>query len=64
MANARSILPELIRVSRNCGLTNELHSILSEKLTDHDFDVLHRWLQIVEQEKYIEVSREKNRFRF
>ena len=62
MANARSILPELIRASRNCGLTNELHSILSEKLTDHDFDVLHRWLQIVEQERNMEISKSKQRF--
>lgn len=64
MANARSVLPEMIRASRNCGLTNELHQILSEKLTDHDFDVLHRWLQIVEQERNMEVSREKRKFRF
>ena len=64
MANSRTILPEIISVSRNCGFTTQLHQILSEKLTDADFEVLHRWLQIVEQERNLEVSRAKNKFRF
>lgn len=61
--NKKSILPEMCSVSRNCGLTSELHEILSEKLSDYDFQILHRWLQIVEQEKNMEISRNKNKFR-
>jgi hypothetical protein len=62
MAN-RNMLPELISVSRNCGFTNELNKILKEKLSDYDFEVLHRWLQIVAEEKTLEVNREKRKFR-
>ena len=64
MANKRSILPEMISVSRNCGFTTELHKILSEKLSDYDFEVFHRWLQIVEQENKLDVSREVKKFRY
>lgn len=60
---SKNMLPELISVSRNCGFTNELNNILKEKLSDYDFEVLHRWLQIVEEEKRLEISREKRKFR-
>lgn len=61
MANSRTILPEMVSVSRNCQLTNELHQILSSKLEGYDFEVLHRWLQIVEQERDMKVRMEKNK---
>jgi hypothetical protein len=64
MANARTILPEMVSVSRICPLTRELHQILSEKLEGYDFEVLHRWLQIVEQENKIKLDRERNNIRF
>jgi len=64
MANKRSILPEMISVSINCGFTTQLHTILSEKLTEYDIEILHRWLQIVEDEKKIEINREKRKFKF
>lgn len=62
MANARTILPELISVSRNCGFTMQLHQILSDKLEDTDFEILHRWLQIVEEEKRNDSRRHINKF--
>lgn len=63
MANSRTILPELISVSRNCRLTNDLHVILSEKLDDADFETLHRWLQIVEEEKKMNTNNKLRNFR-
>ena len=63
MANKRSILPEMISVSRNCGFTLQLHKIFEEKLEDADFEILHRWLQIVEDEKRLEASRVVKKFR-
>ena len=63
MSNSRSILPELISVSRNCRLTNDLHSILSKKLDDADFETLHRWLQIVEEEKINNSNNKLRNFR-
>ena len=51
MENIRNILPEMVSVSRNCRLTNELYQILIEKLSDEDLATLHRWLQIVEEEQ-------------
>ena len=63
MANSRTILPEMISVSRNCGFTLQLHKIFEEKLEDADFEILHRWLQIVEDEKKIEVNRGMKKFR-
>lgn len=62
MANSRTILPEMISASRNCGVTQQLHQILTEKLSDADFEILHRWLQIVEEETRLEVSREKRKY--
>lgn len=64
MANARTVLPEMISVSRNCPLTRDLHQILSEKLEGYDFEVLHRWLQIVEQEIELKKHKARNNFKF
>lgn len=55
-----TLLPKLIRVSRNCGFTNELNTILGEKLSDYEISVLERWLDIVQQEK--EKHNSKNLF--
>lgn len=59
----KNVLPKMISVSRNCGFTLQLHTILSEKLSDHEFEILRRWLQIVEDEKISEINREKRKFR-
>jgi len=63
MANKRTILPEMISVSRNCQYTIQLHRILSEKLEDSDFEIFHRWLQIVEDEKKLNINSEVKKFR-
>jgi len=63
MANQRTILPEMISVSRNCGFTLQLHKIFEEKLEDSDFEILHRWLQIIEDEKSLDINREVKKFR-
>ena len=63
MANQRSILPEMISVSRNCVFTNQLHKIFEEKLEDADFEILHRWLQIVAEENKLDVSRGIKKFK-
>ena len=55
MANQITILPELVRVSRNCAITNELYSILIQKLSDPEYETLHRWLQIVEEERNMKI---------
>jgi hypothetical protein len=52
-------LPEMIKVSRNCGFTSELHTIIAAKFTDYEMDVFHRWLQIVESEKQLDTNRAK-----
>ena len=52
-------LPEMIKVSRNCGFTSELHTIIAAKFTEYELDVFHRWLQIVESEKQLADSRAK-----
>jgi hypothetical protein len=61
-----NLLPEMIGVSRNCGFTSELHTVLMGKLTDYELEVFHRWLQIVKEEKKMDVTRAKNSamFRF
>ena len=63
MANQRTILLEMISVSRNCVFTLQLHKIFEEKLKDDDFEILHRWLQIVAEENKLDVSREVKKFR-
>jgi hypothetical protein len=57
---AKNILPELVSISRNCRLTNQLEVILSDKLDDSDLEILHRWLQIVQEEKTISKNRLRN----
>ena len=60
----RNLLPKMVAVSRNCVLTNQLCEIFKEKLTDTEINDLYRWLQIVEDEKNIEINRENRKFRF
>ena len=59
----RNLLPEMISVSRNCGFTLELHKILTEKLADSELEVLHRWLQIIEEERDMEIKSAKRHIR-
>lgn len=60
----RDILPKMISVSRNCGFTQQLHTIFEEKLSNEDFEILNRWLQIVDDETTIKINSEKRKFRF
>lgn len=62
MANSRTILPEMIGVSNNSPLTREIHQILTQKLEGYDFEVFHRWLQLVERENDTKVRHAKNKF--
>ena len=52
----------MICVSRNCGFTLQLHKIFEEKLSDDDFEILNRWLQIVNEETTIKINNEKRKF--
>lgn len=57
-----TILPKMITVSRNCGFTLQLHKIFEEKLSNDDFEILNRWLQIVNDETIIKINKEKRKF--
>ena len=46
----KNILPDLVKVSRNCGLTVQMEQILKEKLSDVEMEIFLRWLQIVNEE--------------
>jgi hypothetical protein len=59
----REILPKMIIVSRNCGFTLQLHKIFEEKLSNEDFQILNRWLQIVNEETTIKINNEKRKFK-
>jgi hypothetical protein len=54
MAHTGSILPDLISISRDCGYTRELADILSIKLDAKEIDLLHRWVQVTQQEQSID----------
>jgi hypothetical protein len=56
---ANNILPQMIKVTRNCGFTLQLHKIFEEKLSNEDIEILNRWLQIVNDETTIKVNNEK-----
>ena len=53
----------MIIVSRNCGFTLQLHKIFEEKLSNEDFQILNRWLQIVNEETTIKINNEKRKFK-
>lgn len=57
----REILPKMITVSRNCGFTLQLHKIFENKLSNEDFEILNRWLQIVNEETTIKINNEKRK---
>ena len=53
----------MITVSRNCGFTLQLHKIFEDKLSNEDFEILNRWLQIVNEETTIKINNEKRKFK-
>jgi len=55
----KNLLPEMIGVSRNCRLTLQIHSLIQEKLDDNDLESFRRWIQLINDEKEIDVNREK-----
>ena len=48
-------IQKMISVSRNCVFTFQLHKIFEEKLSDEDFEILNRWLQIINEETTIKI---------
>lgn len=52
----------MVRTSRFCGLTVKLHKVLDEKLTEAEKRDFAQWLQIVEQERQLEVNKVKRSF--
>ena len=56
----RDVHSELMKVSRNCGFTQELSNIIKEKFSEQDLNVLERWLRIVKEEKETAVNHAKN----
>ena len=60
----RDINNALTKVSRSCSYTHELSMIIKGKFTDYELSILERWLQIVEEEKRIEVNRTRNSVQF
>jgi len=55
-----NILPEMINISCNCAFTTELHTIIKNKLTEYELNVFHRWLQIIDREKQIDINNAKH----
>lgn len=43
-------LYELVEVSNNSRLTNQVHATLNEKLTDNEKQLIIQWLKIVKNE--------------
>ncbi len=62
MNNSRTILTKMISVSRNCRFTLDLHQIFTKKLDERDLEILLRWIQIIEEERRIEIDRSKKKF--
>ena len=52
----------MISVSRNCRFTLDLHQIFTKKLDERDLEILLRWIQIIEEERRIEIDRSKKKF--
>jgi hypothetical protein len=46
------------------GFTQQLHTIFEEKLSNEDFEILNRWLQIVDDETTIKINSEKRKFKY
>ena len=61
---SKNLLPQLVSVSRNCGFTLQVNRILNEKLTEEEFEIFNRWLQICEEEKRIAVNQSKQSVQF
>lgn len=46
-----NILPDLVKVSRNCGYTQDLSKIIESKFDEKELHILIAWLHIVEEER-------------
>jgi len=57
-----NILPKMVSVSRNCGITNDVERILKEKLDEQELNIFYRWLQIIDSQKDIDINNAKRKF--
>ena len=55
-----NLLPYMCAVSRNCGFTQQLESIINDKFDENEKRVFMRWLEIVKDE--IQIKENKKRF--
>jgi len=59
MGHYREILPQMVSVSRNCQLTNEVAISIAEKLSPEEFHKFKSWLKIIEQEQVMQKNKIK-----
>jgi hypothetical protein len=63
MGHYREILPQMVTISNNSRLTNEVANTIAEKLSPEDFKKFQDWLKLVESESKLKTNRTKiNRF--
>ncbi len=54
----------LIQVSNNSILTNQIAILLNEKLSTEEQNLINRWIELIKIQHDIELSRLKNKIRF
>jgi hypothetical protein len=54
--SSRTILQDLITVSNNSRLTNEIAGILAKSLSKEDFQKLKTWLNHAKNQQFIKIS--------
>lgn len=63
MGHYREILPQMVSVSRNCRLTNELAIAIAEKLSPEEFVKFKEWMKIIDSEQSMKTNNTIKKFR-
>lgn len=63
MGHYREILPNMVSISNNSRLTNEVSIAIAEKLSPEEFVKFKQWMTLVEQHSQIEKNNATKKFR-
>ena len=63
MGHYREILPQMVTISNNSRLTNEVANLIAEKLSPEELKKFQDWLKLAETESQLKSNRTRiNRF--
>ena len=59
MGHYREILPQMVTISNNSRLTNEVANFIADKLSPEEFHKFQQWIKLIESENQIKSNKIK-----